>query len=365
MLITQYQVMPQTSVLTHLIKEPGAIVVSKKGELLNAVFINRDKRAYYFDLGRYGTGILYGLELLNARDNVKELKRGETISAKVVEPENEEGYVELSLAETTKHKAWQEIKELQDKGEILALKINGANSGGLMTEIKELPAFLPVSQLAAGHYPRVPSGDRGKILEELKKFVGQEIKVKIIDFNPRNNKLIVSEREIFEENIKEKLTKYKPGEVVEVIVSGVADFGVFVKFADDPGLEGLIHISELDHRLIENPQEIIKIDEIVKAQILEIKDGRVSLSLKSLKANPWDKVLEKYQEGQSVSGSVLRFNPFGAFVKLDEDFQGIIRVSDFGGVEEMKQKLALDKEYPFVIESIKPAEKRIILKLES
>ncbi len=356
--------MPQVSVLTQLIKEPGAVVLPKKGELLNAVFINRDKRAYYFDLGRYGTGILYGLELLNARDNVKELKIDDSVLAKVVEPDNENGYVELSLAETSKHKAWQEIQELEEKGEVLTVKINNANSGGLITEINELQAFLPVSQLTTDHYPRVQDGDRAKILEELRKFIGQEMKVKIIDLNPRTNKLIISEREILEENIKEKLTKYKVGDVVEVIVSGIADFGVFVKFADEPNLEGLIHISELDHRLIENPREVVKIDEMVKAQIVEIKDGRVSLSLKALKENPWEKVGERYQENKEVSGAVSRLTPFGAFVKLDEDFQGIIRVSDFGGVEEMKQKLEIGKGYDFIIESVKPQEKRIILKLK-
>ena len=353
------------SPLAQLLKEPGAVVVAKKGELLNAVFIYKDRRSYYFDLGRYGTGILYGLELLNAQDNVKQLKPGGAVLAKVVESENETGYVELSLSETSKHKAWQEIKELQERGEIVAVKISNANTGGLIAEISEVKAFLPVSQLAADHYPRVPDGDRAKILEELKKFIGQELKVKIIDLNPRTNKLIISEREILEDNVKEKLAKYQIGQVVNVIVSGIADFGVFVKFADEPTVEGLIHISELDHRLIENPREVVKIDELVQAKILEIKDGRVSLSLKALKENPWEKVMERYQEGQSVTGSVSRLTPFGAFIKLDQDFQGIIRVSDFGGVEEMKKQLTAEEQYQFIIESIKPAEKRIILKLKS
>lgn len=357
--------MPQASILTQLIKEPGAITVPKKGELVNAVFISKTRQAYFFDLGHFGTGILYGLELINSLDSVRGLQTGTAVLAKVVEVENEEGYVELSLSETSKHKAWQEITELQERGEILTVKISNANSGGLITEINELKAFLPVSQLTTDHYPRVPDGDRAKILEELRKFVGQELKVKIIDFNPRNNKLIISEREILEENIKEKLTKYKPGDLVDVIVSGIADFGVFVKFADDPSLEGLIHISELDHRLIENPREVIKTDELIKAQITEIKDGRVSLSLKALKENPWEKVGERYQENQEVPGTVARFNPFGAIIKLDQDFQGVIRVSDFGGIEEMKKMLELEKQYPFIIESIKPAEKRIVLKLKT
>lgn len=351
------------SPLAQLLKEPNAVVAVKPGELVDAKFISRSKHARYFDLGRKGTGIVYGLELLNAQDSLKNIKTGDTILAKVIEPENEEGYTELSLTETNKQKVWQEIKILKEAGEIITVKVLNANTGGLIAEINELKAFLPVSQLAADHYPRVNDGDPGKILAELKKLVGQDLKVKIIDFNPRNNKLIISEREILEENVKEKLAKYKAGDVIEGIVSGIADFGVFIKFADDPSIDGLIHISELDHRLIESPRELVKIDELIKAQIIEIKDGRVSLSVKALKPNPWEKVSEKYQEGQTVSGKVSRLNPFGAVISLDEVFQGLIKISDFGSLEEMKKQLEVGNSYSFTIESVKSAEKRIILKL--
>lgn len=353
------------SPLAQLLKEPNAVVTVKSGELVDAKLIGRGKHAVYFDLGRKGTGVVYGLELLNAQDVLKNMKEGDVILAKVIEQENEEGYVELSLNETNKQKAWQEIKNLKEAGEIIAIKVLNANTGGLITEINELKAFLPVSQLAADHYPRVTDGDPGKILGELKKLVGQDLKVKIIDFNPRNNKLIISEREILDENTKEKLAKYKVGDVVNGIVSGIADFGVFIKFADDPTIEGLIHISELDHRLIESPRELVKIDDLIKAQIIEIRDGRVSLSMKALKPNPWEKVMEKYREGQEVFGKVARLNPFGAVINLDEIFQGLIKVSDFGSLEEMKKQLEIGGGYNFIIESIKPVEKRIILKLKA
>ena len=137
-----------------------------------------------------------------------------------------------------------------------------------------------------------------------------------------------------------------------------------MKFADDPDIEGLIHISELDHRLIENPKEIININDVVKAKIVEIKDGRVSLSLKALKENPWDEVEKNYKVGQDVKGQVNRFNPFGAFISLDQNIQGLIHVSEFGSVEEMKNQLKVDEEYNFTIELIKPEEKRIFLKLK-
>ena len=353
------------SQLGNILKAGTNLVnVLKQGDLVEAKFIKKAMKSAYFDLGAFGTGVVFGTELMNAQDAIKDLKPGDATTAKVVDPENEDGYVELSLREVGRQKAWQEIKELKEKGEVIAVKITGANSGGLMTEINQLKAFLPVSQLSTEHFPKVDDGNKDKISEELKKLIGQDMKVKIIDVNPRSFKLILSEREGASENVKELLTKYNVGDVVEGIISGVADFGAFFQFADNLNIEGLIHISELDHRLIENPKEVVKIGDSVKAKIVEIKDGRVSLSLKALKANPWDKVEERYKAGETYQGTITRFNPYGAFVGLDADIQGLIHVSEFGGVEEMKKQIEVGKSYQFTVDSVKPAEKRIILKMK-
>lgn len=351
--------------LTEALKiGPSNLSFLKIGDLVEAKLIQKAPKAVYFDLGQFGTGIVYGVELFNAQDILKGLKPGDPISIKVIDPENENGYVELSLREVGKQKMWQGVKELREKGEVITVKISGANSGGLMAEITEIKAFLPVSQLTGDHYPRVDDGDKTKILNELKKLIGQDLKVKIIDVNSRTNKLIISEKETANENVKEMVNKYKVGDVVDGMISGVADFGAFFKFTDNPAIEGLIHISELDHRLIENTKEVVKVGDAVKAKIMEIKDGRVSLSLKALKPNPWDKVEEKYKAGQEVEGTIARFNPFGAFVALDADIQGLIHVSEFGGVEEMKKQIEAGKSYTFKIDSLKPQEKRIVLKLK-
>lgn len=350
--------------LNQLIKTgTGIIKTVKVGDFLEGVLIKRAKKTAYFDLGQFGTGIVYGTEFQNASEIIKALNPGDKISAKVVEAENEDGYIEISLAEASKQKNWQELKDLQEENDSISVTITGANSGGLLADIAGIKAFLPVSQLSNEHYPRVDDGSKEKILEELKKFIGQQLKVKIITNNPSANKLIISEREVSDQGVKELLQKYKVGDVVDGIVSGVADFGAFIRFVDQPSIEGLVHISELDHRLIEHPKEIVKIDDSVKAKIMEIKEGRVSLSIKALKPNPWDTILESYKPEQEVVGSVSRFNPFGAFISLSPEIQGLIHVSEFGSVEEMKAALELSKSYKFRIESIKPEEKRIILKL--
>ena len=340
----------------------NGIATLKTGDLVEAILIEKAGKKAYFDLGKFGTGMVYGVEFLNASELLRGLKAGEKVSAKITDFENDDGYVELSLSEAGRQKNWLVVQELQEKNEVLTIKISGANTGGLTTQVGEIKAFLPVSQLTSEHYPRVSDADRSKILEELKKLIGQEIKVKIIDANPRNNKLIISEREVIEGDIRALLTKYKAGDIIDGIISGVADFGAFLRFADNPQIEGLIHISELDHKLIEHPKEIVKVDDAVKAKIIEIKEGRVTLSLKSLKPDPWEKIEEQYKAGQEITGTVARFNPFGAFINLNPTIQGLIHVSEFGSIEEMKKHLEAGKEYKFKIDMIKPLEKRIILK---
>ncbi len=353
------------SPIAQIIKNESELVsFPRGGDLVEVKLLRKMPKRVYFDLGRFGTGIIYGTELLNAKNIVKDLEVGGTVSAKIVDLENDEGLIELSLAGAHRQKNWQEIKELKESGEAFNVKIIGANSGGLIAEIQNIKAFLPVSQLTSNHYPRVVDADRNKILEELKKLVGEELKVEIIDFNPRTNKVIISEKEAAEQNIKGLIGQYKVGDVVSGIVSGVADFGAFIRFADNPAVEGLIHISELDHRLIDSPKEVVKIDEPIKVKIIGIKDNQISLSLKALKENPWEAAGDKFKAGESVRGTVYKYNPFGAYINLPHNLQGIIHVSEFGSLDEMQSELPVGGEHNFVVEAVKPEEKRINLKMK-
>ena len=354
-----------TSPLKELLKsQPNVVKFLKYGDLVEGTLLQKGIRGVFFDLGPLGTGILRGSELQNAREALKAIESGASVTAKVIEPEDDDGYVVLSLAEAGRQKAWASLQELSERGEVVPAPVVGANSGGLLVQLGELQGFLPVSQLTSEHYPRVDDGDRSKILEELKKFIGQELKIKLINVNPRTRKLIVSEKETVAENLKELLERYKAGDTVDGVISGVADFGAFMKFTDNTAIEGLIHISELDHRLIENPKEVVALGDGVKAKIIEIKDGRVSLSLKALKTNPWETIGDQYKEGDTVEGAVARFNPYGAFIVLNPNIHGLIHVSEFGSVEEMKKQLAVGASYTFIISMMRPQEKRIILKLK-
>ncbi|MFH1161732.1 MAG: S1 RNA-binding domain-containing protein [Candidatus Jorgensenbacteria bacterium] len=352
------------TLLTQLIKnEPAAFALLKPGDLVEGAVLEKGARRLLIDLGKFGVGAVYRGELLAAREVVRNLKPGDQAHAKVMVVDNEEGFVELSLAEAGRQKAWAAVLELQEKGEPFSVKITGCNRGGVTAEVCGLPAFLPVSQLGGEHYPKVSPEERGELGAALQKLVGEEITVKILDANPRTEKLILSEREAMEISTRELVKNYAVGQVVEGIVSGVADFGVFARFTDNPAVEGLIHISELSHQTVGNPKEVVKVDDVVKVKITDIKDGRISLSLKALQADPWEAAAERFAVGQEVTGTVYNFNPFGAIVAVG-DLQGQLHVTGFGSMEDMKKKVALGESYSFVVQDVKPAERRLVLKLK-
>ncbi|MDI6820584.1 MAG: S1 RNA-binding domain-containing protein [Patescibacteria group bacterium] len=353
------------ALISQLIKfEPGLFSLFKTGDLVEGRVLENRSNMLMVDLGRFGTGAVYRAEVQNAKEAVKNLKVGDIVHAKVITVDNKEGFVELSLSEAGKQRAWAEVQEIKEKDEPIKVKFLAFNKGGLTGVISGLQAFLPVSQLSTEHYPKTAVDNKTGFSQALELLVGQELTVKIIEANPRNNKLIVSEREATEISTKELVKNYSVGQIVEGIVSSVADFGVFVRFTDNPAVEGLIHISELSHRIIENPKEIVKVDDVVKVKITEIKDGKISLSLKVLVSDPWLTFGEHYKKGQEAKGKVYSFNPFGAIIDLGNELQGQLSVTEFGSVEEMKKQIVQGKEYQFVIEGIKPEEKRIILKFK-
>ncbi|MFH0803972.1 MAG: S1 RNA-binding domain-containing protein, partial [Candidatus Tagabacteria bacterium] len=331
----------------------------KAGNLIEGKVIEQKGSSLFVDLAPYGTGIIYGREFNNARETIRSLRPDDIITAKIVETENENGYIELSLREAGKDMVWREAEELEKKRANLVLAVTDANKGGLIMDWKGIQGFLPASQLRLKHYPRVEGGDKEKILDELKKMVGAELTVTIIALDPIERKLIFSEKGTEAGELKEIVAKYKVGDILECEVTGVVDFGVFVKVEE--GLEGLVHISELDWSLVENPADFYKVGDKATAQIIEIKDGKISLSIKALKQNPWTGVQEKYKKGDIIKGVVIKFNKHGALISIEEGVAGLAHVSEFGSEKKMKEKLELGKSYLFQIVLFEPQDHRLIL----
>jgi len=349
--------------MKNILEKDNLLRPVRVGEIIQGKIINTGKASVFLDLGSRGTGIIYGREFYEAKEKLKNLKIGDTVFAKIVDLENEEGYIELSLTKAGKELAWGNISQKKENDETIKVKILGANKGGLLAEVSGISAFLPVSQLSPINYPKVEGGDAQKILKELQKFVGKEMEVKIFDFDQKEEKLILSEKAKEIKRIKEALKNYELGDIVKVEITGIVDFGVFVKFEGPVELEGLIHISELDWQLIENPSQIVKVNEIVKAKIIDISDGKVSLSLKALKQDPWKNIEEKYKKGDIVKGEVKKFNPFGAFVQISPKIQGLCHISEFGSEKKMEETLKINEKYKFKITLIDSKEHRLTLTL--
>lgn len=343
-----------------LLRQRGeASHVLKPGDIVEGEVIEKKGARLFVDLGSRGTGIVYGREYYVAADVIKRLNPGERVTAKVVEPDNPEGYTELSLKEAGREKNWKDLERLMASGELLKLRVREANRGGLILEHLGVLGFLPASQLSAEHYPRVEGGDKEKIYEELKKLVGQELEVSVIDVDSPDGKLIFSEKTKETERVRQKLAAYRVGGVITGEVAGIVSFGAFVKFGD--GLEGLVHISEIDWQLISNPADVLKVGQTVQAKIVGIEGDKVSLSLKALKPDPWMKAEEKYPKGSVVSGTVAKFNPFGAFVKLDGEIQGLAHISEFGTEAKMREMLKLDEPHEFRVLAVDAKEHRLAL----
>lgn len=181
-------------------KDKQGPILPQVGDLIEGKIIKISKSAIILNLGPLGTGIIYGGEIKEDKKALKELAVDQTISALVLDPENEDGYVELSLREANLEKAWLELKEKRKADQSITVRVADANRGGLIIKLSSLVGFLPVSQLSAKNYPKVEGGDKEKILEQLNKFVGQEMEVKILDLDQKANKLIVSEKLLQEKN---------------------------------------------------------------------------------------------------------------------------------------------------------------------
>lgn len=347
-----------------LLQQTDAIKVPKIGDLVEGTVISISKNEIYLDLAGITTGIIRGREIYDESTEFSNLKIGDVAQATVVGLDNENGYMELSLREAGHKKAWDNLEKLYKEGKIVDSKVIDANKGGLMIKIGNVIGFLPVSQLTIEHYPRIEGGDKNKILTHLKSFTNQLLKTKIIDVNEKDEKLIVSEKAAWDDKQKKVVSQFKVGDKVKGKVTGVVNFGAFVEFGD--GLEGLVHISELAWQRIDDPRDIIKVGDIVEAEIIEIEDTKISLSIKKLQKDPWTTVQEKYKINDKVKGKVLKVNPFGAFVELDHDIHGLVHISELSDkkINSPEAAIKVGESYDFTILSIEPENHRLGLSLK-
>lgn len=336
--------------------------IPKEGDILEGKIIEITNNAIYVDLGRYGTGVIMGREIFDEKDTFKNAEINDSIKGSVVETENEDGYIELSLKKASRDEAWRILKEKLESRKIFPTRILEANRGGLIVRVAGIVGFLPVSQLSMKYYPRVEGGDKDEILNRLSRLVGKDIEVQVIDAEQEEEKLIVSEKAVSQNSVEKKISKLKIGDIIQGKITGVVDFGAFIEFND---LEGLIHISELAWQRIDDPHKIVKVGDKVNAQVISIDGARVSLSLKRLAEDPWQKAVKKYKLDDIVQGKIIKITPFGVFVEVEKDFHGLAHISELGAdFKKLEEKIKVGDKVKFKIISIEPEERKLGLSLK-
>ncbi len=348
-----------------LLNENKSLQLPKVGDVIKGTVINASKNEVRLDIDGIKTGVIRGRELYNESEEYGNLKPGDTVEATVIELENEKGEMDLSFRYAGQQKAWEHLQDLMKKEEVISVKVIDANKGGLMVKVGHTNGFLPVSQLIPEHYPRVEGGDKNKILEFLRKFIGQLLKVKVIDVDQKEDKLIVSEKAAWEEAQEKAVSKFKVGDIVKGKITAVTDFGAFVEFDDK--MEGLIHISELAWQRIDDPRDIIKVGDKIEAEIINIEGTKIFLSMKKLKEDPWKNINKKYKVGDTVKGTVIKANPFGLFVELDKDIHGLAHISELSNkpIENLNEIAKAGDVLDFKIISIEPNHHRLGLSLKA
>jgi small subunit ribosomal protein S1 len=305
------------------------------GDVIEGTVTSVKKHELWVDLGANGVGVVMRREIGFGQA----IEKGQQVTVSVVDPEfDDEGYALLSTRRAAKDRGWDELQRLHDAQEVVDVVPYDANRGGLLVELEGIRGFLPVSQLAAGHYPRVSGADKDEMLQKLHALVNKPIRTRILDVSRKDNKLIFSEKEAVKDDMQALLTGLKVGDTVEGIVTGVIDFGAFVNV---DSIEGLIHISEISWERVENPRDYLKVGETVKAKIIAIDKDRLSLSLKQMSEDPWLKEVKEFKKGDVVEGKITRITPFGAFVQLSPSVEALVHVS------EMSDSDAVDPEKIF------------------
>jgi small subunit ribosomal protein S1 len=350
--------MPKSNVTMDELLAGSEITQLKPGDVVEGTVMSVKKHEVWVDLGPNGVGVIFRREVGGGS-----LKEGESITSSVIDPELDEGYALLSMKRAAKDRGWNELQRVFDEQEIIEVMAYDANRGGLLIELEGIRGFLPVSQLAAEHYPRVSDADKDEILTKLNALVNKPLRVRILDVSRKDNKLIFSEKEAVRDDMQSRLSSLKVGDVVEGMITGVIDFGAFVNVE---GIEGLIHISEISWERVEDPRKYVKIGDKVKAKIISIDKDRLSLSIKQMSDDPWLSEVKKFKVGEIVEGKITRITPFGAFVQLSPAVEALVHVSEMSDDDSIDPEkiFKLNEKKSFKVLEIDTDNRKIALSLK-
>jgi len=296
----------------------------KAGEKITATVIEITKSGVVLDVGRKSEGMVTGECFDEVRDYVKTLKKGEKVSALVLEAEGRDGLPVLSLRHAAQNSVWDRLSEAKKKGKTVSVMGKSVGDSGVAVEFENVFGFVPLSQIGK------------EALRDPQKLVGNRFNVKVIDLNRGNKRVIFSERAVSEaSDVKlemKAMKKISEGDVFEGEVAQITGFGAFVRIWVEVGgkkipIEGLVHISELSWQKIGKVGDMLAAGDKVNVVVISVDDGKIALSIKKAQKDPWDEVEKKYKTDMKIDGKIIRKSGFGLFVELEPGIEGLVHIT--------------------------------------
>lgn len=301
----------------------------KAGEIRQGWIVEKRPHELLVDIGAKSEGIIPNQEY----DKLDQLTRdsfsvGDEILVYVVNPEDANGNVILSYSKAAEEEDWKLALDHLNKKTAFTGQIVGINRGGVIVRLGQLRGFVPNSQLDISRFP-----DRNISPEKLQKLVGKKLTAKVLEVDRERGRLIMSERaslkERRESQRQELLDNIKPGDVFTGKVINLTNYGAFV---DIGGIEGLVHLSELSWKRVKAPADVLQVGQEIQVTVLSIDNDqqRIALSMKQMETDPWTIIHELYSEGQLVEATITKLTKFGAFARLNDDYEleGLIHISE-------------------------------------
>jgi small subunit ribosomal protein S1 len=353
--------------MESLLKEQDLNVdLPQSGEIRTGIIASISPSQILVSIGAKSEGVVSGRELeqLTAEER-NALEVGQEVHVYVVNPEDANGNVVLSLKRAQEQIAWDNVERLVSSDEVVESKVMGFNKGGLIVGVEGLRGFVPSSQISALRRSQ-STGDTPE--QRWQKMIGQPITVRVIEVDRERRRLILSERAASTESrqsIKERvIEELEEGKVYTGRVTSLANFGAFININ---GADGLVHLSELSWDHIDHPREVLEVGQELKVKVINVdKDKkRIGLSVRALQEDPWRSRVEKYSVGQLVEGVITRLTKFGAFARLEGDIEGLIHISEIADhrIEHPKEVLKEGEVKSLRVIRIDPEQHRIGLSL--
>lgn len=336
----------------------------KYGDSVDGTIVRNDREEILVDIGSKSEGVVPNREMTSLTGEERAaLKIGDVLLVTVVQTEDAEGRIVLSIDKAKQEKSWRNLQASHEAGEVIHAPVVNYNKGGLLVNLDGVRGFVPSSQVSS-----VSRGPEVQKQSDMAKLVGQTLPLKVIEINRPRNRLILSERQAVQEvrdaRKDQLLERLEPGAVRQGRVTSLCDFGAFV---DIGGADGLVHLSELSWSRVKHPEELLKVGDAVNVYVLSVDEDkkRIALSIKRTQPEPWSTVTDRYHIGQEVTGVITQLTAFGAFARLEDGIEGLVHISEMSDdrIQHPRDVLAEGDTIHARIIRIDPARKRIGLSL--